>query len=109
MLISCVTQNTHMYSFFGKSEEQLSQKTVGQLLVNSQPTVGQQSADCGLPPFKKIGKSEEQLPQKTVGQLLVNSRPTVGRQYSDSRPTDFLGGSSSLLPIFQCISFSFAN
>ena len=47
----------YKYSQLGKSEEQLPQKTVGRLLVNSRLTVGQQ---------------------------LANSRPTVGQQSAHS-------------------------
>ena len=36
-----------------------------------------------------------------VGRLSVTCRSTDGRQSTDSRPTGFLGSSSSQLPIFQ--------
>ena len=36
----------------------------------------------------------------TVGRLSVTCRSTDGRQLTDSRPTGFLGSSSSQLPIF---------
>lgn len=59
------------YPALGKSEEQLPQKTVGRLLVNSRPSVGQQLAHSG----------------PTVGQLLGNSQPTVGLLLAVCRPT----------------------
>ena len=37
--------------------------------------------------------------------LSADSWPTVGRQLTDSRPTGFLGSSSSQLPTFLCISY----
>ena len=58
------------------------QPSVGQLSANKRPTVGQLSADR----------------QPTVGRQTTNCRLTVGRQLTDSRPTGFLGSSSSQLP-----------
>ena len=57
-------------------------QTVGRQLGNSRSTVGRQSADCC----------------PTVGQQSADSWATVGRQLTDSRPTGFLGSSSSQLP-----------
>ena len=67
-------------SGFGKNEEQLPQKTVGRLLANSRPTVGQQSDR----------QSDDSRP--TVGQLLADCRPTVvhrllRKSSAGSRPT----------------------
>lgn len=39
----------------------------------------------------------------TVSRLLADCRLTVGRQSADSRPTGFLGSSSSQLPIFAWV------
>ena len=56
-----ITHETSLdYLFIGKSEEQLPQKTVGRLSVNSQPTVGQQLSNSRPTVFS------------------ANSRPTVG-------------------------------
>ena len=59
-------------TYVGNCDEELPKKPVGRLLVDTRPAVGQQWADC---------------------------RSTDGRQLTDSRPTGFLGRSSSQLPI----------
>ena len=61
-------------SILGKNEEQLPQPTVGRLLTNSRPTVGQQSANCWSTASRQLADS-----RPTVGQLSANCRPTVGR------------------------------
>ena len=63
--------NKERNSEMRKSEEQLPQKTVGRLLVNSRPTVGRQSADS----------------RPTVGRQSDDSRPTVGQLLADCQPT----------------------
>ena len=59
-----------------------------------------------------MGNCEEELPKKPVGRLSVNCQPTVDRQVTDSlptalsadsRPTGFLGSSSSQLPVNELL------
>ena len=62
----------YKYSQLGKSEEQLPQKTVGRLLVNSRPTVFR------LQPFMKIFCQQSADCRPTVGSMLVICWPSVG-------------------------------
>ena len=55
------------------------------------PTHYQQSADCRPTGSLYFGQN-----------LSAVCRPTVGRQLTDSRPTGFLGSSSSQLPTSKC-------
>ena len=73
----------YKYSQLGKSEEQLPQKTVGRLLVNSRLTVGQQLANSPptvfrLPPFTKIFCQQSADCRPTVGSMSVICWPSVG-------------------------------
>ena len=112
-LVSCwyhVLHKTHTCIHFSEKVKNSSPKklsancwsTVGQLLADSRPTVGRLSFTAFYENRKKWRTAPPKNCRPTVGQQLADSIPTVSRQ-------TFRGALLHFYPIFQCISFSFAN
>ena len=88
-----------LISVIGNCEEELPKKPVGRQLVVCRPTVGWLSAVCR----PTVGR-------QTADRFCPKYRLPVGRQLTDSRPTGFLGSSSSQLPSYlYCLSYISCN